>query len=232
MIIGEENISGLELHQLSDKFLLGTLKDKLLNVSSEVQTKKQIDGSIMKQVVSGDMVQADQKFKSPITFRPIAKHIFSMNEIPVITDRTFAMSRRLLIVKFNQTFTGKRADKRLEGKLIPELPGILNWCLVGLSRVLDREEIFESKSSVKDKQNFMRSINPVLTFVDDDCLLRDDCETGKTALYRAYVDYCKEAGFRPLSQVRFYSQLLADFPGISETRPDGGARMFNGIGLL
>jgi len=138
-------------------------------------------------------------------------------------------------VKFNQTFTGKKADKRLEEKLKKELPGILNWALVGLSRILKHEEIFESESSVKDKQNFMRSINPVLTFVDEECVLNDgkaEYETGKTTLHRAYVDYCKDAGFRPLSQTKFYAQLLADYTDISETRPEGGARMFDGIGLL
>ncbi len=81
----------------------------------------------------------------------------------------------------------------------------------------------------------MRSINPVLTFVDEECVLNDgkaEYETGKTTLHRAYVDYCKDAGFRPLSQTKFYAQLLADYTDISETRPEGGARMFDGIGLL
>jgi len=134
-IVGEQNISALELHQLSDKFLIGTLKNKLLNASSEVQTKKQVNASIFKQVVAGDLIQADKKHKQPFTFRPIAKHIFSMNEIPVLTDRTYAFERRLIVITFNQTFSGKKEDKKLEEKLESELSGILIWCLEGLSAV-------------------------------------------------------------------------------------------------
>jgi len=123
-------------------------------------------------VISGDLVQADVKHKEPFTFRPIAKHIFSMNETPIITDRTYAMKRRLIILKFNQTFCGKKEDKHLEDKLAKELPGILNWSLIGLSRVLQNESITKSKWMEEDKKAFMRSINPVLSFVDEVCVLK------------------------------------------------------------
>jgi len=231
-VVGKENVSALDPHQFSNKFLLGSLKDKLLNVSSEIQTKSKIDSSILKQVISGDLVQADVKYKPPFSFRPIAKHIFSMNEIPIITDRTFAMKRRLSILKFNQTFFGKKEDKRLEDKLEKELPGILNWCLVGLSRVLQNESITESEQMKEDKISFMASINPVLTFVEEDCVLKKDELVGKDELFKAYKKYCEESGLRHLSKIKFYQQLLSDFPGIVEARPDGGTRQFKGIGVL
>ena len=44
-----------------------------------------------------------------------------MNEIPIITDRTYAFARRLIIVTFNQQFTGSHEDKHLEEKLTEEL---------------------------------------------------------------------------------------------------------------
>ncbi len=231
-VVGNENVSALDPHQFSKKFLLGTLKDKLLNVSSEIQTKFQIDSKILKQVISGDLVQADKKYKEPFKFRPIAKHIFSMNEIPIITDRTYAMKRRIIILKFNQTFCGKKEDKRLENKLEGELPGILNFCLVGLSRVLQNESITESKWMEEDKKAFMRSINPVLSFVDEMCVLYDEALVLKDDLYQRYKSWCDESGLKPLSKFKFYQQLLGDFPGIVETRPDGGSRHFKGIGLL
>lgn len=231
-IIGKENVSALELHQLSNKFQLGILKDKLLNVSSEVQTKSPVDSSIFKQVVSGDLVQADKKYKEPFSFRPIAKHIFSMNEPPVITDRTFAMSRRLIIIKFDQTFDGLREDKRLENKLSAELPGILNWCLDGLSRVLENEDIGVSKRMVFAKKEFMRAINPILTFVDECCQFGGEKKVLKSKLYIRYTTFCEDSGLRSLSKIKFYSQLISDFPEISEARPDGRERYFKGIATI
>jgi len=231
-VIGRENVSALEPHQLSKKFLLGSLKDKLLNVSSEIQTKSQIDSSILKQVVSGDLVQADIKYKEPFTFRPIAKHIFSMNETPIITDRTYAMKRRLIILKFEQTFCGTKEDKHLEGKLSDELPGILNWCLVGLSRVFKNKAITKSKQMKEDKKAFMRAINPVLTFVDEFCILDKEALVGKDELYQAYKEYSEDSRLRSLSRPKFYDHLLRDYPTIKESRPDAGKRFFKGIGLL
>ena len=231
-VIGKENVSALEPHQFSNKFLLGTLKEKLLNVSSEIQTKSKIDASILKQVISGDLVQADIKYKPPFTFRPFAKHIFSMNEIPIITDRTYAMKRRLIILKFNQTFCGQKDDKRLEKKLAKELSGILNWALVGLLRVLKNESITESGHMKEDKKSFIRAINPLLIFVEEYCVLNENAMVGKDNLFMAYKKYCYESGLRHLSKIKFYYQLLNDFPKISESRPDGGRRHFKGIGLL
>jgi len=234
-MVGIENVSGLELHQLSDKFLLGTLKDKLLNVSAEVQTKSQINSNIFKQVVTGDFVQADVKHKPPFIFRPIAKHVFSMNEIPVITDRTYAMSRRLLVIRFNETFSGKTEDKWLEEKLTKELPGILNWALTGLPAVLESGEIEETDKMKEDKREFIRAINPVLSFVEETCETDNpspSCPVSKDELYKAYRNYCDDSGLMSLSKPKFYDQLLRDFPSIKEIRPHGGIRYFEGIELI
>jgi len=228
-IIGNENVSCLELHQLSDKFLLGTLRDKLLNQSTEVRSKSQVADSVFKQVVAGDPIQADVKHKEPIVFRPVAKHIFSMNDIPVITDRTFAFSRRVIIVKFNKTFAGDKADKRLEDNLSNELPGILNWALVGLQRVLTKESITESEQMIEDKKEFMRAINPVSLFVDEMCRLEGSVK--KVDLYNSYKEYCNESGLQHLSRIKFNRQLQTDFPLIREDRPGGSNRLFEGISL-
>ena len=231
-VIGKENVAALELHQLSDKFLVGTLKDKLLNVSSEVQTKSQVQDNVFKQLISGDFIQADVKHKSPFTFRPIAKYIFSMNEIPVITDRTYALARRLIVVKFNQRFEGDGEDKRLEDKLTEELSGILNWCLEGLRRVVENDEIGETKQMELDKKEFLKAINPVANFVDEACVLCEAFKIGKNKLYQGYVKYCKDSGLRPMSKIKFYNQFLSDYPQIVEKRPEGGERCFMGVELV
>jgi|GEM_PF-4000628 len=231
-LIGLQNVSGIALHQLADKFILGSLKDKLLNVSTEASSKGQVADDVFKKVVSGDYVQADRKFRDPFLFRPIAKHLFLMNSLPVITDRTFALARRIEVVKFEQTFTGDRADKHLEAKLEMELSGILNWSLVGLARVLETNEITESPKMLDDKKEMLRAINPALTFVDERCVVSPDARIGKEALYTSYRQFCEESGLKATSNIKFYRQLTADFPELAEVRPDAGTRMFQGIGVV
>ncbi len=229
-LVGRDNISALELHQFSDKFLLGILRDKLLNISTEVQTRSVVDDNILKAVISGDLVQADVKFKDPITFRPFAKHIFSMNDIPVITDKTHAFKRRLIVVKFNQVFEGETADKFLEEKLSKELPGVLNWALEGLSRVLQNSRIFCSDQMEKDKREFLRSLNPVLCFVEEVCELGEDFYVGRNELFQAYRQWSKSSGFQPLGKNKFYRQVRQDFPQITEDTH--GVNSFKGIAVV
>ena len=91
-----------------------------------------------------------------------------MNEVPLITDTSFAFERRLIIVKFNETFVGNRADKGLDDKLSQELSGVFNWALEGLRRVLETGEITESQQMIQDKRDFLSQLNPVKTFVEEE----------------------------------------------------------------
>ena len=228
-IIGKENTSAVELSQFSNRFLIGVLRNKLLNVSTEVKTRSPVDDSTFKSLVAGDLVQADVKFKNPITFRPICKYIFSMNDIPIITDKSYAFQRRLIIVRFNQDFSGEKDDKKLEDKLEQELPGILNWCLEGLDRVLKNKDIFVSDQMENDKKDFIKQLNPLLLFVEERCLIQDGSIIEKGQLYFDYDNWSKNSGLRPLSKVKFYRQLLEDFPTVKEDT--FGKRTFKGIGL-
>ena len=74
--------------------------------------------------------------------------------------------------------------------------------------------------------------NPVLHFVDEACVLKDEALVIKDDLFQRYKSWSDKSGLRPLTKIKFYEQLLSDFPGIVEARPGGGSRHFKGIGLL
>ncbi len=228
-LVGHHNVSAIEPFQMADKFLVGTLRNKLLNCCNEIETKSPIHGAALKQVISGDLIQADIKYKTPITFRPTAKHVFSMNALPNLTDRTFGMTRRLIVVRFNRTFDGRTADTRLESKLEAELPGILNWALTGLNRVLQTRQIHETEQMKRDKISATTLLNPVRLFVDESCLLAPTATCKKGDLYRCYVEFCHASNIAPQTKRGFYEQLQTDYPQIDEYRPAGGARHFTGI---
>jgi hypothetical protein len=73
--------------------------------------------------------------KGVVLFRPITKHIFLMNDFPVILRKNSGLAQKMIIVKLNQRFTESVADVFPEDKLSEELPGIFNWALEGLTRV-------------------------------------------------------------------------------------------------
>lgn len=230
-LIGAANYVALQPHQLKDKFQLGSLKDKLLNVATEIQSTAHLENSIWRQVIAGDPVQADIKYGNPFTFRPIAKHIFSMNKIPIIADDTNAFARRIIVIRFNQTFNAATADTGLEDKLASELEGIFNWALDGLKRVLKNRKIYESPKCRSNKLDLLKTVNPVPSFVGDQCVIHERKIISKTDLYDNFNSWCKESEIRPVSQPKFYAQLMYDYPIIKEVRPKGGKRFFKGIGM-
>ena len=233
-IVGHENASFLDPQMLADKFALGSIKDKLLNVASEIDAREQIAATVFKKVISGDSIQADVKYqKNPLIFYPIAKHVFSMNQIPSVSDKSFAFERRVVLLRFNQTFTGVRADYRLHKKLQQELPGIFNWALLGLNRIMENlTGIHESPRMLADKSLFMHQINPILAFVKECCIIHPDDFAIKADLYHNYVEWCEECGLRKLSRMKFYSQMLSSCQTIVDYHPSGNSpRIFKGIGI-
>lgn len=230
---GDQNTTSIEPQMLQERFIVGHLKDKLLNISTEIETRVPLASNLLKKIISGELVQADQKFnKNLLMFRPIAKHIFSMNETPIITDRSWGFERRLIVVKFNQRFDGKNEDKFLDKKLKEETSGVFNWMLIGLKRVMKTEQITETQMMVKDRKDFLRTINPITSFVDETMEFGDYQFIKKTEMYKEYSKWCEESGVRRLSKMRFYAQLLTDYSQIVEKRGEGNQpRMFHGIGI-
>ncbi len=64
--------------------------------------------------------------------------VFSCNELPNLGGKTYSIQRRLILIPFKQTFSGKEADKELIDKLTTptELSGLINRALIGYQRLI------------------------------------------------------------------------------------------------
>src|SRR5690606_9330543 len=94
----------------------------------------------LKQISSGEPVQACYKGKDHIIFRPRAKLIFCCNGQLRASDTSDGLARRLSIIDFPCKFVDfpdpsdpyqRTKDVQLEPKLLAELPGIFNWAYQG-----------------------------------------------------------------------------------------------------
>lgn len=232
-LVGGDNICAIPLRKMEKDFLLITLRDKLVNLCGEIKTSRLIDSDIIKLLTGEDPITVDVKYRSAVTFRPTAKHIFSANEMPKFRDKTDALRRRIILLMFAQTFPEDKRDRQLTAKLLKELPGILRWALEGWKELSRTKEIYETASSSEYKARFAEALNPVLAFVNQACRLRKDARKIKRAdLYREYVRWHMDAlGDHPVSKPSFYERLRDDFPRIGEVRVHG-EDYFKGIQVL
>ena len=226
-LFGGDNYSKLELHQLTSGFYVPELENKYLNICSEVNAKDRFSENVFKQIVSGEVIQADRKFKEPIKFKPFAKLVFAANDLPLTMDNSFAYFRRLLILQFNRTFAPKNQDRYLANKLIKELPGIVNWAIVGLER-LHKNNVFTIPESSKEVlKQYKLASNNVLAFINDRCKVDANSFEIYKDFYQQYKTYCMDGGMKPKSQRNFKNEVLRCLPQIEFKRTRGKDKFYN-----
>lgn len=211
-ILGHANYSAIPLEKFNNLHYVANLFGKQANISLETNVKSEVYDSTFKAVVSGDEIEADQKFKKPFTFKPFCKLIFALNNLPRVDDKTSAFFRRLLIVRFDRQFSEKEQDKNLKFKLIEELNGIFIWCLEGLKRLRERGHFHIGESIKAEIIEYQKENNNILIFVEDSCSLNPDYSISVNKLHTHYQTWCKDNGYKPLSKIKFGKQLQKCFP--------------------
>lgn len=98
-----------------------TLEHALLNIVEELPKQKHIESEVFKTIISGDSITCNRKYKSAITFRPKAGHIFSCNDLPEWTDSSHGLWRRLIPIDFERTFRERDKDWKSRSELIASL---------------------------------------------------------------------------------------------------------------
>ena len=178
-------------------------------------------------MISGDLMSVDRKYKSAISFRNTAKLIANANAMPSTADQSEGFWRRFHIIPFTQHFPDTNNDPLLARNIIrDELPGVLNWALEGLIRLLHRGKFPPLPEAVKHATaRGKRETNTVAGWFDESGI-----ETGEQAnnkkdhVYRRYNNWCKANGMSPVASSKFWERLKALLPDIQEWRPAGSDR--------
>ncbi|MCF8382104.1 MAG: DUF5906 domain-containing protein [Chlorobium sp.] len=211
-LLGSDNASSYSLASLTDSrnaYYRAMLADKLVNYASEINSK--VEASIFKQIVSGEPVEARLPYGKPFILKEYAKLIFNANELPRDVEHTNAYFRRFLIIPFTVTIPEHEQDKQLAGKIIAsELPGVFNWALEGLRRLLQQKNFSNCDAARHAVDQYKRESDSVQMFVDDRAL--EPSGVGFETLgdlYKGYKSFCADDGYRELNKRNFSKRLEA-----------------------
>lgn len=229
LLLGKKNVSNIPWQEIGDKFKTAELLGKLANVFSDLPSKSIDDTGIFKVVTGEDYLMAEKKNKNPFKFKPFARLVFSCNELPRnYVDRTEGFYRRLIIVPFNRQIEKSKIDKALKYKFQREKEGILNWALEGLKRLYENNfEFSENELTDGVKKEYKRENNNVISFVEECCEIDSLFSCSRIEIYEAYKEFCREAGLKALSQIKFNKELEGNF-NITRSR-SGKLRLWNGV---
>jgi len=208
-LFGENNLSSIPLHRLSERFETANIQDKLINICPDIDPTYLKETGIIKTMIAGEKLRGEYKYGASFDFKPVVRLIFSANEIPKARDKTEAWYRRFEIVKFPNTFrkTDPGFDPYLEDKLKKELSGILNWSIEGLRRLKDKRNFTESELIKEAKEEYERGNDTVIAFLEDMIEYPEDNYELCQNVYKEYQNYCEEAGMKYTTRRTFTSKL-------------------------
>jgi putative DNA primase/helicase len=209
-ILGEQNISSLDLRNLGDRFSKVSLYRKLANIGDDISDEFIPDASLFKKITDGGRIQAEKKGQDPFEFNPYVKLIFSANNMPRIKDKTGAVLRRLVIIPFNATFSKDAPDYDpfIKYKLIQKdsIEYLIRLGVEGLKRVIFNDEFTKSDKVQKEIDEYEEENNPIIAFIAD-CGV-DMIENEATAdVYKRYQVFCADNSMQPMSNIVFSKQI-------------------------
>ena len=216
----------------SQDFQAINLLGSMLNISSETKTDFYGAEETFKQVVSGDDISACYKGKDYINFKPRAKMIISLNNMPKSSDKSNGLTRRFAFIKFPLMFVEepkepneRLLDRSLETKFAENshLSGILNWVLEGYVMVRRCGYLTETREHIEQLGVFMEDSDPTIVFVKE---LKITGRTPNSRIYDEYKYWCSDNMYKPENS---QSALRLIRKHITEYRKDIEPYVSNGV---
>jgi len=241
-LAGGKNVTAPTLASLTTEFgmygLIGktvaiigdaSLGGRNQNVLTAVERLKSISGE--------DAISIRRMRTTPLEVEKLPLRFVIMgNELQSLTDPTGALASRWLYLFTKKSFYG-REDLDLEAKLTAELPGILNWSIGGLHRLMQRGHFIEPPDSVRARRTSEEIGSAVIAFGRECCAFGRDYHVRKTDLWTVYRKWAEEAGRGKMGKNKFYGNFEAAFPDCPCVRNRIGGFdtnavwVFSGVGL-
>lgn len=202
-ILGDSNISSLDLKELGQRFKTAELFGKLANIGDDIGDSYIPDTAIFKKLVSGDRLNVERKGQDPFDFNNYSKLIFSANNIPRIGSGqdSSAIMNRLIIIPFNARFSKSDPDfdPFIKYKLRKEssIEYLIKLGLEGLQRVLTNGFTISEKVE-KELRDYEITNNPMIEFLEE---VNPENKSTKD-VYKVYKEFCLMNGNNPVGHTK------------------------------
>ena len=239
-VIGEQNLASPTLGSLAGPFGLWPLVGKLVAIVADARLSGRTDAmAVVERLlsISGEDPQDVHRKNMPTLtgVRLPVRFVLLSNELPNMKDANGAITTRVILRRLTKSFLGSE-DKKLGGRLMLELPGILTWSIRGWQRLWERD-CFEQPETGQELLDDLQDLaSPINAFVRDRCVLGEQFSVPIAMLYSEWRDWCQEHGRdHPGTRETFGKDLRAAYPYIQRVKPrrNDGTRepTYDGIGL-
>ena len=232
-ILGDGNISALDLKELGDRFSTSMMFGKLANIGDDIGDDF-LQGSqvaTFKKVVSGNRIKAERKGQDPFEFNPYVKLLFSANDIPRMKDKTGAVLNRLVIIPFNARFTKYLPSGEIDPDYTPKIryelveqssvEYLIRVGVEGLKRIIENQGFSKSDATEQMAEEYDLMNNPIKGFFaeqEEGYIFRETVQD----IFTRYQLYCNDCGIKPETKISFGKTVAEMFQVESKnTRVNG-----------
>lgn len=213
------------------------LKGARLVVSSEINSNKSLNESMIKQITAGDTITARDLHSSSIEFKPTFKLWIAGNHKPTIHNFDKGIQRRLFIIPFEYVF--QESEIRPQHEVLKEFEeeksGILTWAIEGAKRWIKRKKLLIPQVVSEATSEYFLENNLIAQFLLDSCITKEDNPTNASLmeeaknLYQAYIAFTDRLNETRLGRNHFYKKL--EELGYKRTMSSQQALSFKGVKL-
>lgn len=177
----------------------------------EKNNGKSDSSSFDKAMTGGANTLARGLYRDVSHFRMTATIFNTCNELPSFQGLDLAQAKRKIVIRFLNSFMGKRIAGYDRILAADEGPGIMNWILEGLRTylALTNDILAVMPESVKrDTETYKLQNNSIDQFLKEKCACQKKYKIVASELEEAYKEYCdKELGNEPVDLKTFRQYL-------------------------
>lgn len=223
-LLGKENTLTYSMGLFNHEYNRARLTNVLLNYSSEKGTDLNVE--TFKALISGEPLQAREPYGKPFEINNKVKFIMNCNELPKETESTDAYFRRYIIIPFDVKISEAERDINLASDIIKsELPGVFNWLLNGLERLIRQKDFTVASKATTALANFKKQSDSIALFIEEcNYSPSTNIKIPLADIYTLYKTFCLDDGYKPFGKNRFSSIL--ESKGFEATRSNDGSKSF------
>jgi len=186
-----------------------------LGLFSETAEGARLDEALVKLLSGGDTISARHLYHEPFNFTPEVKLWLFTNHKPRITDDSFAMWRRVVLVPFRAVFTTdpevdpavrRDPNPNIKEQLLEHREAILAWLVHGAvawySSRLDEPETV--RAAVEE---YRRESDPVREWMEAETEQDSEAKTPVAELYESFQKWCEANGEKAMAIQSFGRRL-------------------------
>jgi putative DNA primase/helicase len=204
------------------------LHGRRLITINETEQHSRLNEARVKFITGHDTITARNLYEEPFDFAPTHKTFLTTNHKPIVRGTDEGIWRRLHLLPFTHIIPVEERDRHFrQKKLMPEMPGILNWALEGL-KAYWRDGLNPPQEVLSATQEYRDDMDIVGQWIEERCC-RNPASVEKVAgLHRDYEQWSRgEIGFS--MTVVAFGRELSD-RGFVRTRV-GNQRAVRGLAL-